>query len=129
MVTTVVHDGQVIREYLEEVFTDVRLFPSEPLRRAGLRIWSKAIDEELHPATRIDTFAASHRYNVLKKSRQQPEDSINAVPDANRREAKRGAIMKGFEFAESRGALMIFDHHLSEAEKALCETTRLIGED
>ena len=41
VVPTVVHDGQVIREstviceYLEEVFTDVRLFPSEPLRRAG----------------------------------------------------------------------------------------------
>ena len=24
---------------------------------------------------------------------------------------------------------MIFDHHLSEMEKALCETTWLIGED
>ena len=135
VVPTVVHDGQVIREstviceYLEEVFTDVRLFPSEPLRRAEVRIWSKAIDEELHPATRIVTFAASHRHNVLKKSKQELEDFINAVPDANRREAKRGAIMKGFEFAESRDALMIFDHHLSEMEKALCETTWLIGED
>ena len=84
----------MICEYLEEMFTDVRLFPSEPhLRRAGVRIWSKAIDEELHPATdqhyRIVTFAASHRHNVLKKSRQELEDFINAVPDANRREAKR----------------------------------------
>ena len=134
MVPTVVHDGRVIREstviceYLEEVFTDVRLFPSEPLRRAGVRIWSKAIDEELHPATRIVTFAASHRHNVLKKSKQELEDFINAVPDANRREAKRGAIMKGFEFAES-GRPNDFDHHLSEMEKALCETTWLIGED
>jgi len=135
VVPTMVHNGHVIREstviceYLEEVFTDIRLFPSEPLRRVDLRMWSKAVDEELHPATRIVTFAASHRHNVLKKSEQELEDFINAVPDANRRAAKRGAIMEGFEFEEAKDALLTFDHHLGAMEEALSENTWLVGED
>ena len=50
-VPTLVHNGAiinestVINEYLDEVFPEVPLRPSNPVDRARMRIWSKFIDE------------------------------------------------------------------------------------
>ena len=58
VVPTLVHDGAVvvestvICEYLEEVFLDNPLYPKSPLERAHVRVWTKAVDEELHPPAR-----------------------------------------------------------------------------
>jgi glutathione S-transferase len=60
-----VHDGHVIREsaiigeYLDEVFPEVPLKPTSAVDRARMRIWTKRLDEELHPATGPVTFAIS----------------------------------------------------------------------
>src|SRR5262249_37186334 len=56
VVPTLVHDGHVIvestviNEYLDDVFPDAPLRPSDPPARAAMRVWTKAVDEDLHPA-------------------------------------------------------------------------------
>ena len=56
MVPTLVHDGKVIIEstviceYVEEALGGPRLFYQDPYLRAQLRVWTKAVDEDLHPA-------------------------------------------------------------------------------
>ena len=56
VVPTLVDDGKVIVElsviceYLDEVFPDPPLKPAEPADRAAMRLWTKAVDEFLHPA-------------------------------------------------------------------------------
>ena len=56
VVPALVHDGNIITEssviceYLEEVFPEHPLLPASPLARARVRYWTKAVDEELHPA-------------------------------------------------------------------------------
>jgi len=51
VVPSLVHDGKavcestLICEYLDEVFAQPRLMPSDPYDRARMRIWSKLIDE------------------------------------------------------------------------------------
>lgn len=55
LVPTLVHDGaaiiesSVINEYLDDVFPDVPLRPSNPVERARARVWSKIADEALGP--------------------------------------------------------------------------------
>jgi glutathione S-transferase len=55
-VPVLVHDGAVItestviNEYLEDVFPEVRLRPTDPVARARMRVWSKFIDEYFCPA-------------------------------------------------------------------------------
>ena len=56
VVPTLVHDQKVIiestviAEYLDEAFPDLPLKPSSPEHRAAMRVWTKAVDEQLHPA-------------------------------------------------------------------------------
>ena len=68
VVPTLVHDGNVILEstviceYLDEVFQQVALKPTDPVARAKMRLWTKAVDEDMHPACAEITFASSHRH-------------------------------------------------------------------
>ena len=70
VVPTLVHDGKVIVkstvicEYLDEVFPMPSLKPAAPEQRAAMRLWTKAVDEYLHPACAELTFASCHRYIV-----------------------------------------------------------------
>ena len=73
VVPTLVHDGHVIVEstviceYLEEVFPARPIYPSTPLERAQVRVWTKAVDEELHPACSAITYVVSHRHTILRE--------------------------------------------------------------
>jgi glutathione S-transferase len=66
VVPTLIHhnkpilESTVICEYLDEVFAGCPLKPANALDRAEMRIWTKAVDELLHPMCAEITFAASH---------------------------------------------------------------------
>ena len=70
VVPTLVHDGctilesTVICEYLDEVFPEPALKPDQARDRAEMRLWTKAVDELVHPACAEITFSASHRHTV-----------------------------------------------------------------
>ena len=72
VVPTLVHDGEVITEstviceYLDEVFPDPPLKPATSRERATMRQWTKAVDEDLHPACAEVTFVTCHRH-IIKR--------------------------------------------------------------
>ena len=77
VVPTLVHDGRVliestlINEYLEDAFPDTALLPADPAARHGARLWTKRIDEKVHPAAGVLTYAIGARPAVL----QQPPEA------------------------------------------------------
>ena len=62
VVPTLVHDGQVIfdssviAEYLDELFAEPALVPSDPVRRAQMRTWLRFMEEVPTKAIRIPSF-------------------------------------------------------------------------
>jgi ganglioside-induced differentiation-associated protein 1 len=62
----VITESTVICEYLEDAFPDPPLYPRSPLERARVRLWTKAVDEELHPACSAITYVVSHRHTILR---------------------------------------------------------------
>ena len=56
VVPTLIHDERVILdstviiEYLDQLDPDSSLHPTDPVDRANARLWTKAVDEDLHPA-------------------------------------------------------------------------------
>ncbi len=62
----VIRESTVICEYLEEAFPEYPIYPRSPLHRAEVRIWTKAVDEELHPACSAITYTVSHRHTILR---------------------------------------------------------------
>src|ERR1044072_2324641 len=72
VVPVLVHDGAVITEstviceYLEDCFPAYPIYPTAPIGKARVREWTKAVDEELHPACSALTYIVSHRYTILR---------------------------------------------------------------
>jgi glutathione S-transferase len=133
VVPTLVHDGHVIREstligeYLDEVFPDPPLKPADPRQRVAMRLWTKRLDEELHPACAVVTYAISHRHAVLSNGPEAVEAYVNKVAP-ERRDRRRQMLQRGIEDPEARAALLLYDRFLGDMDTALRDKPWLAGE-
>jgi ganglioside-induced differentiation-associated protein 1 len=123
VVPTLVHDGNVIvestvvNEYLDETFTDVPLKPKSAVERAEMRVWTKAVDENLHPACGEITFASCHRHIVRRLRRTN-----------FRRSSKKEIVMQGLDASGIGETFRLYDGYLGKMEKALATRPWLAGE-
>jgi glutathione S-transferase len=133
VVPTLIHDGHVIREstliceYLDEVFPDPPLRPVTALDRVTMRLWTKRLDEEVHPATGIVTYAISHRHAVIANGPEAIERWVNSVPPGERTR-RRARLENGIDDPEAAAALRIYDRFLADLETQLQATPFLAGD-
>src|ERR1700738_5151960 len=101
VVPTLVHDGNVIAEsslilyYIDEAFPDPPLMPNTPAARHRVRLYNKLIDEYMHNACTIITFATAFRPRFLKMPREHWLAEINKAPLKRRAEYKRSGNEPG----------------------------------
>src|SRR5688572_6819299 len=74
----VIVESTLICEYLEDCFPAAPLLPASPLERYKARYWTKAVDEELHPACSALTYVVSHRHTILRNGVGNFEDFLKA---------------------------------------------------
>lgn len=73
VVPTLVHDGRIVTEsnviieYLEDVFPQVRLRPEDPYLRAKMRHWIYISEEDAHPNVNTCSYNLRHRPRLLQK--------------------------------------------------------------
>jgi len=93
VVPTLVHNGRVIfestviNEYLDEVFPDLPLKPEDPQTCAAMRLWTKAVDEDIHPACAEVTFSSWGKMapaRRLGESMRSPSSSASVNRPMNR---------------------------------------------
>lgn len=134
VVPTLVHDGRVFIEstliirYLDDAFPDTALRPADPLGRYEDDLWLKRIDEELHPAAPVVTFAVGPRNVLLQQPAEVREANIAAIPDPDHRAVRRSVIEHGVEAPEFGKALGVFLDLLDAMESALQGRPWLGGE-
>jgi glutathione S-transferase len=103
VVPTLVHDGNVILEsslilyYIDDAFPTPSLMPKTPAARHRVRLYNKLIDEYMHNACTIMTFATAFRPRFLKMPREQWLSEINKAPLKRRAEYKRSVIEHGLD--------------------------------
>ena len=103
VVPTLVHDGNVVTEsslilyYVDEAFPDPSLMPTTPVARHRVRLYNKLIDEYMHNACTIITFATAFRPRFLKMTREEWLAEINKAPLKRRAEYKRSVIEHGLD--------------------------------
>jgi glutathione S-transferase len=133
VVPTLVHDGAVliestlINEYLEEAFPDPPMLPADPRGRHAARLWTKRLDDEVHAATGVVTFAIGPRSVLLQQPSEVREANIDAIPDPKARAARRSVIEYGVEapeFASAFGKMLAL---LDEVDAALLPGGWLCG--
>ncbi len=138
VVPTLVHDGRVILEstviceYLDEVFPEPALKPADPVARATMRLWTKAIDEVMHPACAEITFASSHRHIVNRLGPEGVAKFLNSTPPQSVtpqwHERKKEIVLNGFNAPGVDRKFRIYDGYLQKIEDALKDTQWLAGD-
>jgi ganglioside-induced differentiation-associated protein 1 len=135
VVPVLIHDGAVIVEstviceYLEEVFPPRPLYPRAPLERAAVRIWTKAVDEELHPACSAITYVVSHRYTILRNGADNFEEFLarGRGEGLAARTLKWQWIQQGLAAPGAADKIRLYDDYLHKMEQALREREWLVG--
>jgi glutathione S-transferase len=135
VVPTIVHDGAVliestmINEYLDDAFPDPPMRSADPVVRHAGRMITKLLDQKVHPATGVVTFAIGPRSLLLQQPEDVREAAIEAIPDPARRAVRRSVVENGVKAPEFAGALAAMLGLLDEAEAALGRTSWLGGEE
>lgn len=133
-VPAIVHDGAILTEstiiceYIDEAFDGPALKPADPLGRARMRMWTKLVDEEVHPATRPITYVASHRHAIIARGEAETAAHIASDPHPVWRERKRGWIERGFDAPDVGHAIRFFAQLVREMDKVLAGQAWLAGD-
>jgi glutathione S-transferase len=135
VVPVLVHDGDVIVEstviceYLEETFAANPIYPEAPLERARVRMWTKAVDEELHPACSAITYVVSHRHTILRNGAGTFEDFLasGAREGMAARTLKWQWIQLGLDAPGAADKIRLYDSYLRKMDDALCDSDWLVG--
>jgi glutathione S-transferase len=133
VVPTLVHDGAVliestlIDEYLDDAFPHPPMRPADPRERYAARLWTKRLDDDVHAATAVVTFAIGPRSVLLQQPREMREANIEAIPDPRERTARRSVIEHGVEAPEFAGAFGKMLNLLNDVDAALASGGWLSG--
>ena len=95
-----------------------------------MRVWTKAVDEELHPACSAITYVVSHRHTILRSgSADDFEKFVARGPGegAAARLAKWQWIRQGLDAPGAADKIRLYDTYLHKMEAALAESTWLVG--
>jgi glutathione S-transferase len=138
VVPTLVHDGKVIIEssviceYLDEAFPDPSLKPADPEHRAAMRLWTKAVDEFLHPACAELTFASCHRHIIARLSPEKFEEFLASTPPisvtADWHARKKEIVRQGMAAPRLDRTFRLYDSYLQKMEDTLAHQSYLAGD-
>jgi glutathione S-transferase len=138
VVPTLVHDRKVILEstviceYLDEVFPSPPLKPAAPEQRAAMRLWTKAVDEQLHPACAELTFASCHRYIIGRLSPDKLNEFLESTPPisvtADWHARKKEIVRLGMGAPRVDRTFRLYDNYLQKMEDTLVERPWLAGD-
>lgn len=132
-VPTLVHNGNVITEssviceFLDEVFPDPALRPSNSGQRAIMRTWTRRPDAGIHDACVIMSNAIAFRHQWLARPADELERTIREMPDRGRRALRRELLTLGAEGQSFKKAVWAYDTLLEDMEVTLQERTWLVG--
>jgi glutathione S-transferase len=138
VVPTLVHDGRVIVEssviceYLDEVFPVPPLKPAAPERRAAMRLWTKAVDEHLHPACAELTFASCHRYIIARLPPEKLNEFLESTPPisvtADWHARKKEIVRQGMAAPRVDRTFRLYDSYLQKMDDTLGKQAWLAGD-
>jgi len=126
----VLPESTVICEYVEDAYPNFPIYPAQPRARAAVRIWTKAVDEELHPACSALTYIVSHRHTIVRNGIGSFEEFVQGGNGEGRaaRERKWQWIQHGIEAPGAAEYFRLYVSYLQKMESALQRSTWLAGD-
>jgi len=134
VVPTLVVDDQVLVEstliirYLDDAFPEPPLRPADALGRYRVERWLKRIDDEVHKAAPVVTFALGPRKALLAQPEEVRNANIDAIPDPKAREERRSVVERGIEAPVFARGLGVFLDAFDDMDRDLGERDWLSGD-
>lgn len=136
MVPVLVHDGKVliestlICEYIETVFPERPVYPKDPYVTYQARLWTKAVDEDLHPACSAITYVVSHRHTIMRNGINTFEEFLN-TPSKESLEARKLKwqwLQHGLAAPGAADRIRLYDKYLHKMDAELADRDWLVGD-
>ena len=135
VVPTLVHDGRpiiestLICEYLDALYPEPPLIPTDAYARSRMRLWSKAIDEGIFEATRELSFSAMFRDKMRAMTEEQRQGRFRNVGDPVRRARFMSTYQDGADSPYVYQGIVAFEKLFQRTEETLSDGgTWLLGE-
>lgn len=133
VVPTLVHQGRaiiestVINEYLEDVYPEQPLRPSDPYLRARMRVWTQYADTDVIKDLMVLNWNRMMGPTARAWSDKELEERLARTPMPLRREQWRRVARKPFTEEERQAAAKRLTHMLVRTEAALADGPWLAG--
>lgn len=128
----IVNESTVICEYINNVFDGPALVPDDAYARSKMLIWTKAVDEQLHPACGELTFVCCHRHILMRLPEEKLKEFLNSTPDqsvtSKWKERKKEIVRLGFDAPGISDTIRLYDSYLKQMNETLKTNTWLAGE-
>jgi glutathione S-transferase len=134
-VPVLIHDGKtivessVINEYLDDVFPEMPLRPSDPAARARMRVWGKWVDEVLMQSVSMIGWQVRFRPLAQSIDRAEFAERMKRVPLREIREKWEITAGPGFSEAALEDSRRKIRWFIGRMEKTLSEGPCLAGKD
>lgn len=122
-------ESSIINEYLDDVFPEVPLRPSDPVVRAQMRVWSKWIDEILIQSVSMIGWQVRFRPFAQGMNKAEFAERMKRVPLKEIREKWETTTGPGFSEAALEDSRRKIRWFIERMEKALSEGSWLAGEN
>jgi glutathione S-transferase len=121
-------DSSVIMEYLDEVYPDIQLSPTEPIQRAQMRAWLRFFEEVPTVAVRFPSYNAAFARHFAKMSDDEFKTLAKSKP---LRDKFLGEMdkQKGFNIEKLKQAEDSIVKTVKRMEKPLSQSTYLLGKE
>jgi len=97
-----------------------------------MRLWTKAVDEVLHPICAEITFACSHRHTIARLGKEKLEEFLRSTPPVSVtpgwHERKKLIVSKGLSAPGVDRSLRLYDSYLQKMEDALADRPWIAGD-
>lgn len=123
----VVTESNVICAYLDEVFPEPPLMPSDPIVRARARIWMRQTDERIHSACVVLSNTIAFRQQWLSRPTEELVETIRNTPDFEIRERRSDIIANGTKSFEFKSAVIGYRSLALEINETLSKSRWLSG--
>lgn len=133
VVPTLIHDGEPIVEsvilyYLDEAFPEPPLMPRDLRARAKVRLYNKLVDEYIHNACPIMSFATALRGRLLRISPEAREAELAKTPIPKRADYKHDVVAHGLDSAYVAASAKQHEKLLDWIEDSMGTAAYLAGE-
>jgi glutathione S-transferase len=127
VVPTLVHDGKPVTEstlicnYIDKVFPEPPLAPSDPWLRSRMQFWSKIVDEGLFEGVAEISFSAMFRERMKNAPEEIRQARFQNVGDPRRRDRVKSTLEHGVHSPYVLQAIYAYEKAFKLLEQALTE--------